>query len=158
MSRLIRDCWPLVAVVALTAILALQIPRKAIFFTPVPVVESEPFASFVAYDAETYESVLQRVRMSWQIRTAAENPYESRVDALDLGEEDLRFPPLGLPAEFSAQRMAEPISVSRAPLLPPSLANRSALVPVAAPPDDHVELRALRADLLSLPESLQSNE
>ena len=48
MSRLVRDCWPLVAVVALTAILALQIPRKAIFFTPVPVAASEPFASFVA--------------------------------------------------------------------------------------------------------------
>lgn len=158
MNRLVRDSWPLVAVVALSTILALQIPRKALFFTPVTVSESEPFASFVMYDAKSYESVIQRVRMSWQMRGGAENAYESRVDALDFAEDVPNLPPLGLPSEFSSQRLDEPVTVAFTSLLPPSVADRSVLVPVATPPDDGQEARDLRVDLLSLPESLQSNE
>ena len=36
MRRLFHACWPTVAVVALTALLALQIPRKALFFPTKP--------------------------------------------------------------------------------------------------------------------------
>lgn len=158
MRRLFHDSWPLAAVVALTTILALQIPRKAIFFTPVPVSTTRPFASFVTYDAEAYESLMQKVRMSWQMRGAAETAFESRVDALDFTEDMPEFRPLDLPAEFSAARSAEPAAAAPVPLLPPSVADRSPLVPLARPADDRVEVKALRDDLLALPESLQSNE
>ncbi|MDO5317374.1 MAG: hypothetical protein Q4G65_01995 [bacterium] len=158
MRRFIHDCWPLAAVVALTTILALQIPRKAIFFSPASVSSSRPFASFVTYDAATYESVMQKVRMSWQMNGVAEASFESRVDALEISEDVLELRPLELPVEFSIGYVAEPVTTSPVPLLPPSVADRSVLVPVDDPPDDRQETNALRIDLLSLPESLQSNE
>jgi len=158
MRRFFHDSWPLAAVVALTTILALQIPRKAIFFSPVPVSTTKPFASFVTYDAEAYESLIQKVRMSWQMRGAAETMSESRVDALDFTEDVPEYRPLDLPPEFSAARSAEPMTVAPVPLLPPSMADRSPLVPLDRPVDDRVEAKALRTDLLTLPESLQSNE
>ena len=158
MRRFIHDCWPLAAVVALTTILALQIPRKAIFFSPASVSSSRPFASFVTYDAAAYESVMQKVRMSWQMSGVAEASFESRVDALDITDDAMELRPLELPAEFSVGYSAEPVAMSPGPLLPPSVADCSALVPVDDPPDDRQEANALRADLLSLPESLQSDE
>lgn len=158
MRRIIHDCWPLAAVFALTTILALQIPRRAIFFAPVPVAPPTSFASFVTYDAATYELIMQKVRMSWQMRNATESTFESRGDALDFVGDEPRLSPLGLPPEFSVRRTFESIVPPPVPLLPPSVADRSALVPVAVPPDDGQETRDLRADLLSIPESLQSNE
>lgn len=158
MKRFIHDCWPLVAVVTLTTILALQIPRKAIFFSSAPIVPGRPFASFVIYDAAAYESVMQKVRMSWQMSGVAETSFESRVDALDLTEDVPEFRSLDLPPEFAVGYEAESVAIPSVPLLPPSVADRSALVPVAEPPDDRVEVKNLRADLLSIPESLQSNE
>lgn len=158
MKRFIHECWPLAAVVALTTILALQIPRKAIFFSPAPVSIARPFASFVTYDAAAYESVMQKVRMSWQMSGVAETPFESRVDALDFTEDVPEFRSLDLPSEFSVGYEAEPVANPSVSLLPPSVADCSALVPVDDPPDDRQEANALRADLLSLPESLQSNE
>lgn len=159
MKRCLHEYWPLVAVVLLTVILTLQIPRKALFFVPVPAELPKPFASFVAYDAAAYERVVQQVRMSWQMRGANAPSFESRGDALDFEEDEPRLESLGLPPEFSARQVSGPVqSLPLPPLLPPSVADRSELVPVAAPPDDRVELKALRADLLSIPESLQSNE
>lgn len=158
MRRLIHDCWPLAAVVALTTILALQIPRKAIFFSPASVAAVRPFASFVTYDSAAYESVMQKVRMSWQMSGVAETPFESRVDALDFTEDVPEFRSLDLPSEFTVGHVAESVEVPQTPLLPPSVADHSALAPVAAPPDDGQEKVELRADLLSIPESLQSNE
>ena len=154
MKRLLHENWPLVAVVALATILALQIPRKALFFEPVAARPPEPFASFVVYDAAAYEAVVQKVRMSWQMRGAARPAFESRVDALDLSEDAAPRPPLGLPRAFSVPWTSDPPPPARASLLPPSLADRAPLVPVSAPPDDTAEARRIRADLLALPAAL----
>ncbi|MGN0847525.1 MAG: hypothetical protein ACI4RA_09110 [Kiritimatiellia bacterium] len=162
MKRLVRDCWPLLAVVALTAVLALQIPRKALLFEPVGVTVPKPFASFVTYDAATYGAVVQRARMSWQVRGSTVPTSESRIDAFDFVDD---APPLGalpLPDEFTARRAPGALDDGAVPLLPPSTADAAALVPVSVPPDDGADARrlrqALRADLLTLPESLQATE
>lgn len=156
MKRLLHESWPLAAVVALTTILALQIPRKALFFEPVAARPPDPFASFVVYDAAAYEAVVQKVRMSWQMRGAAGPAFESRVDAFDFAEDAPPRPPLGLPRAFSVPWTSDPQPPARVPLLPPSLADRAPLVPVPAPPDDTAEAHQIRADLLALPAALRA--
>ncbi len=155
MNRLLHESWPLVAVVALTTILALQIPRKALLFEPVAARPPEPFASFVVYDAAAYESVVQKVRMSWQMRGAAGPAFESRVDAFDFAEDAPPRPALGLPRAFTVPWASAPPPPARAALLPPSLADRAPLVPVPAPPDDAAEAHQVREDLLALPATLR---
>ena len=157
MNRLLHESWPLVAVVALTTILALQIPRKALFFEPVAARPPEPFASFVVYDAAAYESVVQKVRMSWQMRGAAGPAFESRVDAFDFAEDAPPRPALGLPRAFTVPWTSAPPPPARASLLPPSLADRAPLVPVPAPPDDAAEAHQVREDLLALPDTLRAD-
>ncbi len=158
MRRLFLKAWPLMAVVALSTTLALQIPRKALLFEPVAIVSPRPFASFVAYDAAAYEAVVQKARMSWQVRGARGRTFESHVDAFDFVEELPPLRPLGLPAEFARARPPGTVAAIPVPLLPPSVADTSALVPVATPPADDGEACRIRADLLELPESLQFTE
>ncbi len=158
MRRLLLRAWPLMAVVALATTLTLQIPRKALFFKPVERVSSRPFASFVSYDAAAYASVVQKARMSWQVRGARGRTFESHVDAFDLAED---LPPpkaLRLPEEFLNARAPGAADGVPVPLLPPSVADVSALVPVDAPPEEGGDVRGSRADLLALPESLQSTD
>lgn len=157
MSRLLHEGWPLAAVVALTTLLALQIPRKALFFEPAPARAPEPFASFVAYDAAAYEAVVQKVRMSWQLRARTGPAFESRVDAFDFTEDAPPPPPMALPRAFSVPWAAPVPPPARAALLPPSRADRAPLAPVAAPPEDG-EARRLRADLLALPDALRGED
>ncbi len=159
MRRLFLKTWPLMAVVALTTTLALQIPRKALFFKPVAVDSPKPFASFMSYDAAAYEAVVQKARMSWQVRGVRGRTFESHVDAFDFVEDDMpSLKPLGLPDEFARVRAPGTVAAMPVPLLPPSVADVSALVPVATPPKDDGETRRIRAELLELPESLQSTE
>ncbi len=154
MKRLLHELWPLAAVVALTVTLALQIPRKALFFEPEPVAAPAPYATFVTYDAAAYDALHQKVRMAWQMRGPAGPALESRVDAFVLADETPAFAPLPLPREFAAPwKGTAPAPASAAPLLPPSVADRAALTPVATAPDDAAEAKAaLRADLLALPD------
>ena len=154
MKRLLHELWPLAAVVALTVTLALQIPRKALFFTPEPAAAPAPYATFVTYDATAYEALRQKVRMAWQMRGPTGPALESRVDAFALVDETPGFAPLPLPREFAAPWTGTATaSAPAAPLLPPSVADRAALTPVATAPDDAAEARAaLRADLLALPD------
>ncbi len=158
MRRLFLKAWPLMAVVALTTTLALQIPRKALFFKPVAVDSPKPFASFVSYDAAAYETVVQKARMSWQVRGARGRTFESHVDAFDFVEDIPPLKSLGLPAEFVSARPPGSEAATPVPLLPPTMADTSALVPVVAPPEDGDEARRIRADLLEFPESLQLTE
>ena len=91
MRGLLRELWPLFAVVALTTVLALQIPRKALFFAPVPPRRQAPFASFATYGPQAYAQLVQKVRMSWQLRAQGfDATAASRVDELDLVED---YPP-----------------------------------------------------------------
>lgn len=159
MKRLLHEAWPLAAVVALTAVLALQIPRRALFFEPVSPSESGPAASLVTFDDAAYASVIQKVRMSWQVRGAVGVSSESRLDDVRGGEAELQeLPALPLGDEFAAawhSGYAPPPSV---PLLPPTVAWTAGPAPVAQPPDDEAEARARRRELLELPQSLQEQE
>ena len=156
MRRLLHELWPLAAVVALTVVLALQIPRKALFFAPQPVRAVTPFASFVEYAPEVYDRLVQQVRMSWQVRAQGVDPgADSRVDELG-GEEELPLPAeLALPAAFVAAAPAVLPMSGAASLRPPSVADDEPPTPVPVAPDDDAEARALRADLIRLPASLQ---
>ncbi len=155
MKRLLHELWPLAAVVALTVTLALQIPRKALFFTPEPVAAPAPYATFVTYDDTAYEALRQKVRMAWQMRGPAGAAIESRVDAFALMDDETpAFAPLPLPRTFAAPwKGTAAAPTPAAPLLPPSVADRAALAPVATAPDAEAEAKAaLRADLLAFPE------
>ena len=119
-----------------------------------PAAAPAPYATFVTYDATAYEALRQKVRMAWQMRGPTGPALESRVDAFALMDETPAFAPLPLPRAFAAPwkgTATAPAPV--APLLPPSVADRAALTPVATAPDDAAEARAaLRADLLAFPE------
>lgn len=159
MKQLLHELWPLAAVVALTVVLALQIPRRALFFEPVPVTETRPAASFVAFDDATYAAVIQKVRMSWQVRGSVGLSSESRVD--DVPGEDESGPVLPahpLDAVFSAPWRPVSARTPVVPLLPPTVASTATLEPVATPPDDAAEARQRRLELLDLPPSLQATE
>lgn len=159
MKDFLHRIWPPVAVVAITLVLALQIPRKALFFSANAVAEPAPFASFVEYDAQTYGRIVQKARMSWQVRARGVDPGAGiRVDDLGFDEEPPAPAALPLPRGFSVHAAARPAADAPAPLLPPSVADAAppAAVPVA--PDDGAEARALRAELLALPASLSIQE
>ena len=155
MKDLLHESWPLVAVVALTVVLALQIPRRALFFTPVPVRAAKPYASFVSYDRDAYARLEQRVRMSWQVRAQGVDPGAgSHLDEFGLDED---MPPpaeMPLPGDFVSRGTSVATKAVPAPLLPPSVAETAALRPVSEPPDDDADARALRRELLELPQSL----
>lgn len=159
MTHPVQELWPLAAVVALASVLALQIPRKALFFAPAQPEPAEVFATFAEYRPEAYAELVQKVRMSWQVRTHAVDPgAESRLDALEFDEEVPPPAALPLPGTFAARAPLPEPNFARPDLLPPTRADRTAPRPVAAPPDDAAEARALRADLLALPPSLQETE
>ena len=160
MRNLLHQLWPLAAVVSLVAVLALQIPRKALLFTPVPERVPKPFASFVQYDARTYAALVQRARMSWQVRAPGDDPAaDGRED--DLGADAGEPPPaeLPLPAEFSLRRAADvTASAASAALRPETAAIPPPATPVPVPPDDGAEADDLRRDLRELPDSLKTTE
>lgn len=161
MSRFLHAVWPLVAVVSLTILLALQIPRKAIFFTPSNQVREAPFASFVVYDAEAYDALMRKVRMSWQVRAQGVDPRAgSHVETIGSDDEPPLPQGLELPKGFFATRETTEKTAPEGTdaLLPPSVADTTPLHPVKAPPDDAEPARTLRAQLLELPESLQEKE
>ena len=157
MRNLVHELWPLVAVVALTLVLALQIPRKALLFRPAPVSAGTPYASFVAYSPEAYARLMQRVRMSWQVRSQGVDPGAgSRVDELGLDEEAPPRAELALPASFSVSSPSSSApAVAVVSLLPPSVADAAPPATLPVPPDDGAEARALRAELTELPQSLK---
>lgn len=159
MKRLLHEVWPLAAVVALTVVLTLQIPRKALLFESVSVPETRAYASVVSFDDAAYASVVQKARMSWQVRGAVGISSESRVDDVLGAEEELSsLQPLELDDEFSVPWRSVGETVPTVSLLPSTVALTSSLHPVATPPDDAAEARALRLELLELPESLQETE
>lgn len=158
MKRFLHRVWPSLAVVALSAVLALQIPRKALFFTPVAPAEVKPFASFVTYDDEAYASILQKTRMSWQVRGAMGRTRESHVDAFDFIEELPAMQPLGLPHEFERIEAPTFVTSSPMPLLPPSFADANELVPIAVSPEGDIGKYRRSAELLEIPESIKTTE
>ena len=116
MRRILHACWPLAAVVAFTAALALQIPRKALFFRAVALERPAPFASFTEFGAAEYAAIMQKVRMSWQMRSHGAGALaESQIGVLDLGEESQPPEPLELPGSFFAHHALEqPAAAGRA--------------------------------------------
>lgn len=156
MRQLLHACWPLVAVVAFTCVLALQIPRKALFFRPAAPTSAPTFAAFVEFDSKAYAKVMQQVRMSWQMRSQGSARTESPLAVLDLAEETPSPVPMELPsAFFSGRAAAAPRSDgAEVSLRPPTLAPPREGT-VLAPPDDTEERRRLREGLLALPPSLQ---
>lgn len=156
MRQLLHACWPLMAVLAFTAFLALQIPRKALFFAPVETPRVEPFASFVVFDPATAATVMQKVRMSWQMRGQGDGALtEVPLGVLDQIAEVPPPEPLALPpAFFVAPGVPSVAPRATDALLPPTLA-----VPREArawpPPEDVNGPRLLRERLLALPESLR---
>ena len=153
MRQLLHACWPLMAVMAFTAVLALQIPRKALFFKPAPTVPATPFASFVEFDGAAYSSLMQKVRMSWQMRTQGTGlRTESPLGVLDLVQTPARPEPLALPAAFFEARPVAARPAARVPLLPPTLA--SAVGGSVQMPADDRAARRLRERLLAIPASI----
>ncbi|MCQ2393176.1 MAG: hypothetical protein MJ249_02720 [Kiritimatiellae bacterium] len=156
MRQLLHACWPLVAVVAFTCVLALQIPRKALFFRPVEVPQTVPYASFVEFDAATYQALMQKVRMSWQMRAQGSGARtEIPLGVLDRVETPPMPEPLALPKSFFAVPRASELSVARASLRPPTLAHPPEDVELP-PPVDVDAANQLRERLLALPASLQT--
>lgn len=159
MNRCLHDCWPVAVVTLFTTLLVLQIPRKALFPSvddaPAPV---ETFASFVEYEDDAYDALVQKVRMSWQVRTRnLPGGEESRTGAFDFNEP---LPPpslLPLPTVL-ADTPAADAALHRvdSPLFPPSraLSGTEGLDPAA----DSKAPRRSRAELLELPDSLVNNQ
>jgi len=157
MRDVLHEWWPVAAVALFTLLLAVQIPRKAIF-PPMPEESAvEAFASFVTLDGDAYEAALQSGRMSWQMRARAQfSGGESRTAAFEFDDPVPAPRTLPVGAEFAAPyrapRLAPPAS---APLLPASLARSGveglaeAAASAARPRDD---------ELLALPDSLQEKE
>ncbi len=146
------------AVVAFTAVLALQIPRKALFFRPKAPHPVEAFAAFVEFDAATYATVMQQVRMSWQMRAEGTGTLsESPLAILDLVETPPEPAPLALAPDFFTPYRAAPAARARVPLKPPTLA-LAREEKVLAPPEEGDEARRLRERLLALPPSVLTAE
>ena len=122
MRRFLHAWWPVAAVVLFTVTLVLQIPRKALFFQPRDVEPMEPFVSFVALDDGAYARLVQRIRMSWQIRgrPLAGGIADSRTDAFDFSSP--LPPPAYLPLRAVAESSSMPSATPPPPpaLLPPS--------------------------------------
>lgn len=121
-----RNAWPVAAVVSLSAILAMQIPRKALFFTPRRFDPPRPCAAFVEISPEVYGQLVDKVRMSWQQRPKMTGiGLESRVGGFtpDVPPPEPEYLPFHVPppdVPFSAAPDAP--SAAQAPLMPPSLA------------------------------------
>ena len=157
MRRLFHACWPTVAVVALTALLALQIPRKALFFRAVAPRRTEPFASFVEFDGKTYANLMQKVRMSWQMRQGSAGRAEGLLVIPDLKDAPPPPAPLGLPGAFRANWRPAPSAPPRPTLAPPSLA--AAELPAIVQDDEAAgEAARLRERLLALPASVAEED
>ncbi len=134
-----RNAWPVATVVSLSAILAMQIPRKALFFVPMRFDPPRPCAAFVEISPEVYGQLVDKVRMSWQQRPKMTGMgLESRVGGFtpdDPPPEPEYLPFHGSPpsAPFDAAQSVPPATQS--PLMPPSLATtRDA--PLPAPGKD----------------------
>ena len=150
MRRFLHAWWPVAAVVLFTATLVLQIPRKALFFRPIPVDPVEPFVSFVSLDDDAYARLVRRIRMAWQMRghSLADGVADSRTDAFDFSSP--LPPPVYLP--LRAVAASAPVPTVFAPplqaLLPPSLGRE--LPPISAT----ATLPDRDPDLLTLPDDL----
>lgn len=157
MRRILHACWPLAAVVAFTASLALQIPRKALFFRPAELARAAPHASFVEFDASEYAAIVQKVRMSWQMRSHGAGAYaESPIAALEPGDEPPPGP-LEMPESFMERVPLAPPRAPRVSLAPPTRASARELPQLAAP-DESAEAGRRRDELLALPDSLRAAE
>lgn len=156
MRSFLHACWPLAAVVVFTAAMALQIPRKALFFRPAVFERPAPYASFVEFEASEYAAIMQKVRMSWQMRSHGAGAHaESPIGVLDVVDVQRSPEPLEMPTDFFARRPLAQPSAPLVPLAPPSLAVACELPQLAAP-DDSREAGRVRERLLALPESLRA--
>jgi hypothetical protein len=147
MRRFLHAWWPVTAVVAFTAVLVVQIPRKALFFHPVAADKTETFVSFVSLDDDAYSRLVSRIRMTWQIRgRSAAAIADSRTDAFDFSS--LLPPPTYLPLrEVSSPSDPQPPSLPVQALKPPTLGLETPPVPTAAAlPDRDPDLLAISDD------------
>jgi len=151
MTRLLHLWWQVTAVVIFTAVLVLQIPRRALFFKPARAEQSAPFVSLLSLDDKEYAKLVQQMRMSWQIRgrTMADGVADSRTDAFSFS--DPMPPPSYLPhTRRATAKTLPPPDFCRPSLLPPSLGeNMPRLTPPPVTPDRD-------SALLALPEVLSS--
>lgn len=156
--RTLSIVWQPIVVLAFACVLALQIPRRALFFKPVRTPEVQPFASFVFYAPEAYGKLMQKVRMSWQVRTPIDAD-ENLVEPMPWSELPAPPAPLAVDTRFLTQTGAAPSAKPVRPaLLPPSLA-APALTPLprTRANDDPALVRTTRDladELLQIPDSL----
>lgn len=154
MKRLFHVWWQPFAVACFTVFLALQVPRKALFFAPARETPAAPFVELVAPDDAAYAAMVRRARMSWQMRGNAGAVAGSRADAFDFAEP--LPPPAYLPPPAPARvPPARPRAPAAAPadLAPPSAARETPGPPAVAPPDAADRDPAL----LQPPDSLQND-
>lgn len=120
MRRLFQDLWQTGAVAFFTALLALQIPRKALFFEGRAERQAEGAVEVVPLEAGEYEAVVQSIRMAWQVRGRGAWGMErdSRTDAIDLAGDEPEPEYMELPADFGAERMEFGGVPGRVELLP----------------------------------------
>lgn len=125
MKKIFHNYWQVVAVAFFTTVLALQIPRRALFFSPQQVGEAGPYASFIEIPPEVYGELVDKVRMSWQQRARnIGSGLDSRVGEFDFVD------PMPAPEYLSRTagresralpaRVESPLTESL--LLPPTLA------------------------------------
>ncbi|MGN0853018.1 MAG: hypothetical protein ACI4Q3_06540 [Kiritimatiellia bacterium] len=155
MKKLFHAYWQVVVVAFFTAVLALQIPRRALFFAPRERIVPAAYASFIEIEPQVYSNMIDKVRMSWQQRIRGTGQgFDSRVGEFAFA--DPLPPPEYLPREAGQASRPESLDVAAhvrsAALLPPSLALPH-LSPLPAP--------AVRSggkgpdpDLLQVPDSL----
>ena len=132
MTRFLHAWWPVAAVVAFTAVLVLQIPRKALFYTPRPAETPEPFVSILALDDEAYATLVRRMRMSWQMRgrSFSGGIADSRTDPFDFAEADP--PPAYLPLKAASGAAFPAPEIPLASLMPRSLGEAMPPIPQAS--------------------------
>lgn len=157
MRALLHAIWPFLAVVGFTTFLALQIPRKALFFMPcAECPRKEALAAFVSFDAVTQERLVRETRMSWQVRSARLAGREGPTLQLGLDEPLPPHVALPLPGSFTTGTVREESALEPvAALLPPSQGRTIVLLPSGDDAEIQAAARtALRADMLALPASL----
>ena len=147
MRRFLHAWWPVAAVVLFTAVLVLQIPRKALFFKPVDFESAEPFVSFVSFNDGEYAQLVRSIRMAWQMRPAHGDAADSSADTLDFTES--LPPPEYLPFRNVSKTASPPeFALRPSALMPPTLGLEVPPVrPSAATPERDPEL-------LTIPEEL----
>lgn len=149
MSHVWSRAWSLVAVILLTVILTLQIPRKALFFVPAHPRSSKPFVSFVTFKQPLYDELLQRAQMSWQTRRLVRgNSSDGLTDAFQA------FPEPALPKQVQpADLFWTPPHALTHPsplnLFPPSVALPTDLTPRTETTNETDYI--LHQELLALP-------